>query len=187
MLRLFVAVDLPIQVQQMVAALCAGVRSARWVKPHQLHVTLRFMGQTPDQDLPAIRERLARVAAPSFALRLQGVGTFPPVARKARVLWLGLEPTQMLVALARDINACLGDLGLRPDEESRAFAPHLTLARFNGKPDEDLTRFLAQHASLRSLDWCVEEFRLYRSTLHERGAAHEVLSTYLLGKICRQG
>jgi 2'-5' RNA ligase len=185
MLRLFVAVDLPLPAQQAVTALCTNLRGARFVKPHQLHVTLRFMGQTPVEELPAVRERLARAQVRSFDLHLEGVGTFPPVAGKARVLWLGLEPKRELSELAREIDDRVGDLGLRPGEKRRAFTPHLTLARFGSRPDETLAHFLARNASFRSMDWKVEGFLLYRSTLHASGAEHEVLATYPLGTICR--
>jgi len=185
MLRLFVAVDLPSTVQQAVASLCANLRDARFVKPHQLHITLRFMGQTPDEELPAVRERLAGVHVSGFDLRLEGVGTFPPALRKARVLWLGLEPKPALLTLAREIDVRLGDLGLRPDEKRRAFTPHLTLARFGRQADQALPRFITQHASFRSTDWRIDCFHLYRSTLNANGAIHEVLATYPLGTTCR--
>jgi 2'-5' RNA ligase len=186
MLRLFVAVDLPPSLQQAVAALCPEVRGARWVKPHQLHVTLRFMGQAPEEELPAIQERLVAVTAPAFALSLHGVGSFPPAARKPRVLWLGLEPQAPLLDLKREIDRNLGDLGLPAGAARREFSPHLTIARLAGRPDEGLTRFLAQPADLRGMAWKVEGFRLYRSTLGPGGAVHDVLATYSLGKICRQ-
>jgi RNA 2',3'-cyclic 3'-phosphodiesterase len=188
MLRLFVAVDLPAPVRQAAAELCAGLSGARFVNPHQLHVTLRFMGQTPDQDLAAIRERLAGVQAAAFSLRLQGVGTFPAGVRRAHVLWLGLEPAQPLRDLALAIAGQLGDLGLGANERGRPFSPHLTLARFGCRPPGDeLASFLEEHSSFRSPEWKVECFRLYSSTLHANGATHDVLATYPLGTICRVG
>jgi 2'-5' RNA ligase len=183
MLRLFVAVDLPASEQQAVAALCTDVRGARWVKPHQLHITLRFMGQTPDEDLPAIRQRLALVEAPSFHLALHDVGVFPAPAQKPRVLWLGLAPPEPLVRLKREIDRALLP---HPQEEKREFSPHLTLARLSGKPDESLSHFLAQHGNHRGPDWPVAGFRLYQSTLRSSGAVHELLATYALPEICRQ-
>src|ERR1700690_369666 len=96
MLRLFLAVDLPAPVRQEIVALCTEVNQARWVKPHQLHMTLRFMGQTPDDGLAEIRNRLANVQVPAFDLALQSAGVFPGVAstKRARVLWLRLGPRE---------------------------------------------------------------------------------------------
>jgi RNA 2',3'-cyclic 3'-phosphodiesterase len=180
MLRLFLAVDLPDPVRLEVATLCTQVKHARWVKPHQLHITLRFMGQTPEQALANIRDQLGRVQAPAFDLALRGTGIFPGGAssKRARVLWLGLEPVEPLTHLKQAIDECLG-----PDLERTSFSPHLTLARFIEKPDPTLTQFLAQHHVYRSAYWPVACFHLYKSTLSSSGAVHEVLRTYSLAPI----
>jgi 2'-5' RNA ligase len=186
MLRLFVAVDLPQPTQQAVAALFVDLRGARWVKPQQLHVTLRFMGKSPEEELPAIRARLASVHVPAFPLTAHGVGSFPPGGRRARVLWLGLEPKQPLLELEREIAQVLHGLTATAEEERRPFSPHVTLARLAGRPDERLPHFLAKNADFRTTTWRVECFHLYRSTLGSAGAVHEVLVTYPLAGICRE-
>jgi 2'-5' RNA ligase len=180
--RLFLAVDLPDPLRHELSALCAQVTKARWVKNHQLHITLRFMGQVPDHALAGIRDRLAGVQAPAFDLGLRSAGVFPGTASRkpARVLWLGLEPEQPLVRLKHEIDACLG-----PDAEraKQGFSPHLTLARFSERPDHALTRFLSQHKSYSSARFRVACFKLYQSTLHSSGSVHEVLATYPLAEI----
>jgi 2'-5' RNA ligase len=184
MLRLFVAVDLPEAVRQEVAAMCTQVSEARWVKLHQLHITLRFMGKTPDDALADIRDRLAGVKIPPFPLALQGAGTFPAAAdvRRARVLWLGLNPEEPLVQLKREIDS---HLGTHAEGEKQGFAPHLTLARFTRRPNDSLTRFLSQHHDYGSTTWQVACFRLYQSTLHSGGAVHDVVATYPLAGVSR--
>jgi 2'-5' RNA ligase len=187
MLRLFVAVDLPRPTQEAVAERFTDIRGARWVKPHQLHITLRFMGKTPEQELPEIRARLGAVRAPAFTLAAHGIGSFPPSARRARVLWLGLEPIPPLLGLESEVSRVLRGLAATAQEERRPFSPHLTLARLAaGRPDEHLPQFLAQNAEFRTATWRVEAFRLYRSILGSAGAVHEVLATYPLGPICRE-
>ena len=185
MLRLFLAVDLPDPVRQEVAAMCTQVSNARWVKPHQLHITLRFMGKTPDDDLAGIRDRLGHVQTPGFELALRGAGVFPggPSSKHARVLWLGLDPTDPLVRLKHVIDACLGPDGQR---EKGEFSPHLTLARFTQKPDATLTRFLLQHQTYGGERWPVACFKLYQSTLLSNGAVHSLVSTYALAEFCRE-
>ena len=184
MLRLFLAVDLPEPVRHEVATLCTQVDKIRWVKPHQLHITLRFMGQTPGGALADVRDRLTSVDIPAFDLAVRGAGVFPGGAstKRARVLWLGLEPVEPLVRLKHAIDACLG-----PDTErgNREFSPHLTLARFTERPDPTLTRFLSQHQAYRSARFQVACFKLYQSTLHSSGAVHEVVATYPLAEISR--
>lgn len=165
--------------------MCTQVNKARWVKPHQLHITLRFMGQTPDAALADIRERLARVHAPDFELGLRGAGVFPDGtnSKRARVLWLGLDPAEPLVHLKREIDECLG-----PDtqRESQGFSPHLTLARFTEKPDATLTQFISKHQTYHGARWPVACFKLYQSTLISNGAVHSLVSTYALAEFCRE-
>ena len=179
MLRLFVAVDLPEAVRQDVAAMCTQVNGARWVKFHQLHVTLRFMGKTPDDALTDIRDRLAGVKLPPFPIALKGAGTFPAAVdpMRARVLWLGLDSDEPLVQLKHTIDTHLGE---HTDSAKQGFAPHLTLARFTHRPDASLTRFLSQHRGYGSPAWQVACFRLYQSTLHSGRAVHEIVAAYPL-------
>jgi len=189
MLRLFIAVDMPAAQKQEVARLCADVPGMRWVKPHQLHVTLRFMGDTPAEALPAIRACLGGVHMPPFELALHGVGVFPAGARRPRVLWLGVVPPAPLLRLAQEIDRVLVAGGLaqgRGVAEPREFSPHLTLARLSGKRDPGLTHFLTRHADYRAPSYLVDCFHLYQSTLQATGAVHQVLATYHLNDICRE-
>jgi len=180
MLRLFVAVDLPSELRSEVEGLMGQVHNARWANPAQLHITLRFMGDTPDDALPSIRQQLGRVKQECFRLQLRGLGVFPEgVSGKPRkppkVLWIGIEPTAQLLNLKRSIDAELG-AGLA----QKPFSPHLTLARFPRPPDDTLSTFLADRQRYRSPRWPVTSFHLYRSTLRPEGAVHAMVATYPL-------
>jgi 2'-5' RNA ligase len=178
-LRLFIAVDLPSALQPAIADLCHGISGARWTRPEQLHITLRFLGATPEDRLGELRDGLRRVRVPRFRLALRGAGVFPPVGSRkwARVLWIGLEPPTPLQQLKLAID---GILGPDPDTAKRGFNPHLTLARFSTRPRSDLDRFLAEHAGFDGGRFVVTEFHLYRSTLRPEGALHEVVESYPL-------
>jgi 2'-5' RNA ligase len=183
MLRLFIAVDLPAEIRSEVEALMGHVHNARWVNPRQLHLTLRFLGETPEATLPALRDGLAHVKHDRFSLQLRGVGVFPPgrpqhPRRSPRVLWLGIEPAEPLASLKHAVDAALAG-GLAAEDQP--FSPHLTLARFRLPPDQTLADFLGKYQDYRSPVWPVASFFLFQSTLRREGSIHAIVASYPLG------
>lgn len=138
--RAFVAIALPEGSRQAIAGLLDQLhradsrRTVRWVRPEGVHLTLQFLGETPEALVEALQSVLSTAAArhQSFRLRLGGLGSFPnSPSRRARVLWVGLEgETEALAGLQRDVAAALETIGFVP--EPRAFSPHLTLGRVPG-------------------------------------------------------
>lgn len=132
-MRLFVAVDLAPavlhRVEQLIAERNASAPRARWQRTEQLHVTLCFLGEVPESELPRVAERVRAAAlrhAP-FALELTSAGCFPDAARP-RVLWLGVGgDSAALAALEADLRQSLSGFVSAP--ETRDYHPHLTLAR----------------------------------------------------------
>jgi 2'-5' RNA ligase len=139
--RLFVAVPLPDEAAGAVASIVdgvramplpAGMRDVRWVRLDGLHLTLRFLGPTPDDRIEAtvgaVRSAAARIEP--FGLRIAGAGSFPPGPRP-RTLWLGVHDQDGSMArLVTAIGEPLDAVGWSPD--ARPFRPHLTLARSDG-------------------------------------------------------
>src|SRR5258707_7568727 len=130
--------EIPSAVRENLAALIKELRAAdasssknraRWVRPENLHVTLKFIGNVDADKLDAIRAALADVRSGSAVeLRFRGLGFFPN-EKRPRVLWDGMEASPNLATLAADIDARLEKLGI--PRETREFSPHLTLARFD--------------------------------------------------------
>jgi RNA 2',3'-cyclic 3'-phosphodiesterase len=180
MLRLFIAVDLPAELRAAVVQMGQAIAGARWTRPEQLHITLRFFGDTPEDRLAEIRGCLRQVRVPPFALALRGTGVFPPAGgrKPARVLWLGLDPPLPLCELKQAVDDRLGP---DPETTQRGYSPHLTLARFPTRPRDDLDRFLAAYAAFEVGQFVVSGFHLYRSTLRPQGALHEIVESYPLG------
>jgi 2'-5' RNA ligase len=177
MKRRFVAIDLPDNIQTDVAALCNGISNARWVKANLMHLTLRFIGDADEARAEAIAEGLAAIQPPCFPLTLQGVGTFPPRGAP-RVLWVGVAPSEPLVALQARIEAVCQAAGCEP--ETKRYAPHVTVARFgrHGKIDPDA--WLARNRDYRSRPFTVTEYHLFDSRLERGGPTHTRLQTITL-------
>jgi 2'-5' RNA ligase len=131
-LRCFIALELPKELKSDISSLTENLRDSgadvRWVPSENLHLTLKFLGNVPEEGLPGIRERVEEAAARSrsFKALLSGVGVFPG-ARRPRVVWIGLEDADELPALQGRIDENLRALGFQP--EGRPFSPHLTIGR----------------------------------------------------------
>jgi 2'-5' RNA ligase len=180
-LRLFVAVDVPKAVleelEATIAPRRADVSAARWAPLENQHVTLKFLGNVDaelfDDVVQACRD--AAAATESADVRVDGLGAFPN-ARRARVLWAGLQDEkETLSGLAGSLDGALAPLGFEP--EKRAFTPHLTLARLRVPGDvTSITNGLTFRSDLVP----VREFHLYRSRLSPKGARYEVLESFAL-------
>lgn len=132
-MRLFIALEVPDPPRRDVRRRMDGVRDrlprARWVDPDNIHLTLLFLGETAEGDVPALAAGLRQAFArcPPLEMRLVGGGTFPP-GRPGRVAWVGVEAPEELMTLQADVTrAAVEALGFEPEE--RPYHPHVTLAR----------------------------------------------------------
>lgn len=180
-MRLFVAMDIPEDVRNSLAAIAAKLRvaypSARWARITGLHVTLKFIGETPAEKMERIETALSAipVRAP-ISINFRGLGFFPN-ERRPRVLWAGVQASAELRELAAAVDTALHPLGI-PREE-RAFTPHLTLARFDSP--RGLDSFHAAIDKGGPLEFggvTAKEFHLYQSVLKPGGAEYTRLATF---------
>jgi RNA 2',3'-cyclic 3'-phosphodiesterase len=178
--RLFVAIPCPLSLliknvlDELRIAQCSQNSGLRVVASDTLHITLKFLGATAEERIPAICDVLTQQARmhKTFSVELAGAGSFHSA------LWLGVAPQPQLLALAQGIDAALESSGFAAD--AKAFRPHVTLARLNRNPRFDRTRWLQQH---RETTWgtvAVEDVRLYRSETRPEGARYSIIHSAAL-------
>ncbi len=179
-MRLFSAVAIAPEAQREIERVERGLAERvdvkRWQPVANMHVTLHFFGEVPEEAVPPLAERLSdasHVLAP-FELRLGSLGAFPRRGQP-RVLWLGVDDlTQGLHALEQTMRAAIADLGLLA--EVRPYSPHITLAR---DPRTTLrVADLAAEVAVEPIRWRVEQAALYRSILAPQGAQYSVLHRF---------
>lgn len=182
MIRLFVALQVPVLQRGQLALLAGGVPGARWVPPENLHMTLRFIGNTDGRTYGDVMDALAGIRAPAFDLQIKGIGHF---GERGRVdsLWVGVVKGEALMRLHDKIETVLQRVGL--EAERRRFMPHVTLARLKSVPGSRVADWLGQHAGLALPPWRVSEFGLLSSYLGGEGAIYRVEAAYPLSEAGR--
>jgi RNA 2',3'-cyclic 3'-phosphodiesterase len=180
--RTFIAVGLDKAVHDRTVALQQKLAEAgvdvKWVEPENLHLTLLFLGEVEDRDLPAVCRSVAEVCArlPPFSMSVERTGCFPN-PRRPRTLWVGVGAgTQELVALHDALEPPLLELGCYRRED-RPYTPHLTLGRVKGdRPAEPLAAALAKHAGWQGGPTHVREVLVMSSELTPKGPVYTVMS-----------
>ncbi len=172
--RLFVAIRPPADQRGNLLSLMDGVEGARWQSDDQLHLTLRFIGEVDRHRANDIADALGAIRFAPCDVHLSGVGAFD---RKGVIdtLWAGVKPRDPLAALHRKIDRACVAVGLPP--ESRAYLPHVTLARF-GRAGGLIDPFLARHAALTGAPFRVDRFALFESRLGQQGATYHAIADY---------
>jgi len=175
--RAFIAIDLPESVKSFLSEAQEALKSygfgVKWVQPQNIHLTLKFLGDTATADTDKIAEAmtLAAMNCPIVSLTAKGIGVFPNV-RRPRVIWAGLNgQVQTLANLQQTLNAHLANLGFATD--TRAFKSHLTLGRVKGKIALD--KMIAAIDNLKefgSESFETREVILFKSELRPSGAVY---------------
>jgi 2'-5' RNA ligase len=178
-LRLFVAIEIPSDVRDLVEEAVAPIRQthprAKWVPKQNQHVTLKFIGSTYPRLVDRVTEAIGDVATAwqPFETRVDGLGAFPS-ERRAAVLWAGLDDAGgRMTELASALDTALAK-EFAPEE--RAFTPHLTVARF--RPPERLGEL---PTGLRSDVFTIDQVVLFRSQVRRPAPIYTPVGTFPLG------
>jgi 2'-5' RNA ligase len=191
LLRAFIAIDLPVPIQDTIQIQTRRLRESldssvvRWTPAHNIHLTLKFLGDVSPANLELLREMLTREAEqhPAFEMRVAHLGSFP-TARRPRVIWVGLHAPAILESLQRGIEAAAARLGYAPEE--RPFSPHLTIGRVRqnlSAQDSQKIRVALETMKIGELGTArVDCAHLYKSDLQPGGSVYTKLFSARLKK-----
>lgn len=184
-IRTFIAISLTDDIRRSLAELITELRKTgadvKWVPAEKIHITLKFLGNTDDSLIPKIKERLIKKLSHfnTFYIKIGGVGCFPS-ERRPRVLWVGIENSDALRSLQKDIDAEVSGLGFAAEE--RPFSPHLTIGRVRSQ--RGITEMPGTFAKFRFSDFGVLEVKsihIMKSELKPAGAEYSSLAEIPLG------
>ena len=178
-MRLFTAIDLPDDILRNLENLLAKLRPTariQWSPPANLHITTKFIGEWPDARLDELKTALSGMGPhPAIPVEIRRIG-FYPNPHSPRIFWCGIE-ADGLDALAAATDRATAALGI--GSESRAFSPHLTLARI--KERVNLQPLREAVAALPSLDFgrfTAASFFLFQSKLRPTGSVYTKLAEF---------
>ena len=181
-MRLFIAVNFPDRIRKDVWRAAAPLRDAglpvKWVEESELHLTLKFLGNTRPEQVPdiaaAIRDAVKGTKA--FGLPIGGFGVFPSLERP-RVFWVGCDGVPPLELIQHGLEVGTERLGFAV--EGRPFRPHLTLGR--AKDEASKGRFRGLAGLVNGLEYqaesLVDSIDLMESKLSPRGATYRVVES----------
>lgn len=181
-IRAFVAFKLPERVIGHAEALQDKLKAhhlkLRWVKPQNIHLTLKFLGDIPEADITTVGSALEKAVKNQEPLEMtvQGMGVFPSIKRP-RVLWIGLGGAlESLKQLQTRLEEQLEKIGFK--REKRGFKAHLTIARIKGAiPPDRLLRAMEQTADYTPQSFVAQKIVFYKSDLRPQGPVYTPLVT----------
>ncbi len=179
-IRTFIAFNLPEQIISHIRTVQNSIKShgfkASWVVPENIHLTLKFVGNTNKADVEKIGRTMSDTVSEysPISLAAKGLGVFPSIKRP-RVIWIGLKgQTSLLIELQKKLDENLEQIGF--PRENRPFKAHLTLARIKGDIDsKKLLDAIKESGDLESETFIAGNITLFKSDLKPTGAVYTKL------------
>lgn len=180
-MRCFIAIELSQEIKQALGQieeeLQKKIRGVKWVKPDNIHLTLKFLGNIEKETVEDIKKILDEVSsgAQPFKIRLSAAGAFPSPSRP-RVIWVGIDEGKTeSTELADRIDEEVEYLGI--EKESRAFHPHLTLARLKFLKEKDAVKNAFASLKVPQAEMSATKITLFQSTLTGEGPIYTAIHT----------
>ena len=177
-MRLFVGLSFTNEIQLALSHLASGLDGVRWVKPENLHLTLRFVGDVSFREAVDLDWFLSTIDSEPFNLQLGGLGCFGK-EEKPRALWVDIPPNKALSKLQGKVERGVMNAGF--GAEGRKFKPHVTLARFRGRRPRNLRSYLSANGAFSTLPFTVSTFTLFESHLGHGGSHYVAINEYAFG------
>jgi len=186
LMQVFISISLPEELQNVIFKIQGELKPYHenrisWVRPHLSHITLKFLGEVAENEIPDITNVLGEIALINspIDLNITEIGGFPNV-KNPRVLWLGVDGGNNLEGLRDQVESKINKLGFK--KETKQFNPHLTLGRV--KHLERGTKMIAKLTSINtpSIIWKATDIKLMSSQQTPRGVNYKTLTISKFGQ-----
>ena len=174
-MRIFAGISLPEYITERITWIFHGIPDARWIRPENLHITLKFIEELSQDSVDQVGEILQEIEFHSFEISLRGVFLLEPPT--GSVLCGGLKETPgVLTEIHKKINSGFRKLNIPAD--THKFLPHTTLARLKNPNTSRVHEYLKEYRTFETVPFTVNEFHLYQNELQSGGAVYSILRTY---------
>ncbi len=182
-MRTFIAIALPDNIKKVLSTLQEELKKSgadvKWVEVHNIHLTLKFLGEIDEKKLQKIEQIIEEIAKTedSFLIRISSLGTFPKISFP-RVIWVGIDKgDKETKEITQGLEEKIAKIGI--PKEKRPFSSHITIGRIRSflnkdRLVQDLNR-LSVNLAEKNLEFTAECVTLFKSTLTPRGPIYEVL------------
>lgn len=184
-MRTFIAISLHQDIISELSGFIKGLStldsSVRWVRPENIHLTLKFLGEVKDDRVAKIADALndTVVTHRPFTISIRGTGCFPN-CKSPRVLWVGVDTSEQLQRLFQDLQEACYNLGF--ERHQKGFTPHLTLGRVKSTVKKELTTFFDKYRQYHWGEGAVDSIYLMKSLLRPEGPVYSVIAKLPLSK-----
>ncbi len=170
-MRVFLAADLPKEIKEYLFQLEKEFKEAKitWVSKKNLHLTLKFIGDVEEKDLPKILVHL-HINHARLDLHLNNLGFFPN-KKDPRVIWMSIEPEQLVIDLQQKLDAQF--LSMYPGEQK--FQAHITLGRIKSIRREKDFFDSVSNIHIEKIPFQIDSFQLMKSDLTKNGPVYQTL------------
>ncbi len=181
-MRLFIAIHLNKTVlnnmKDLISPLGRQYKEVKWVAAQNIHITLKFLGETDEANLNNIIHSLQTIEQKSFSLTIEKTSAFPNL-NFPKVIWLGVTgDLKPIIQLSKQVDEQMAQLNF--PEEKRKFSPHITIGRVKGKAPKPLLSFLKQHHDHDFGLITIDSFKLMSSELTPKGPIYTIVKDFPL-------
>ncbi len=177
-MRLFIAIPLPKGIKEILRTVQQKISKESgtysMVEPENIHLTLKFLGETPEKEVRKIADAIQKIKFSSFTLSLSIMGVFPS-EKYARVIWVGLKESRELHQLHEQIEEIMQQCGFPKETE---FAAHLTIARVKTVKNKEIFMESIRKINVDEKEFPVSSICLISSTLTSKGQVYETIEEY---------
>lgn len=179
--RLFIAICLPNEIKRALSNIIEELKKsgsdAKWIEQKNIHLTIKFLGNTPVEKIKAISKVLPETCLKKSATQvvLEKLGSFPSLSTP-RIIWVGLKDTHgFLKRMSQTLEGSLEKIGLR--KEIREFQAHITLGRIRSSINKIslIEKINAANKNFCQKSFYIDNITLFESRLTPQGPIHSIL------------